>query len=41
MSSFYSQDKDGNGLSLIFNLVDGEVVVDRSKVGENFAYRIQ
>ena len=30
-------DKDGNGLSLIFNLVDGEVVVDRSKVGEAFA----
>ena len=30
-------DKDCNGLSLIFNLVDGEVVVDRSKVGENFA----
>ena len=27
-------DKDGNGLSLIFNLVDGEVVVDRSKVGK-------
>ena len=30
-------DKDDNGLSLIFNLVDGEVVVDRSKVGEAFA----
>ena len=29
-------DKDDNGLSLIFNLVDGEVVVDRSKVGETF-----
>lgn len=30
-------DKDGNGLSLIFNLVDGEIVVDRSNVGEAFA----
>ena len=36
MNLFYS-DKDSNGLSLIFNLVDGEVVVDRSKVGEAFA----
>ena len=30
-------DKDGNGLSLTFNLVDGEIRVDRSNVGESFA----